>query len=66
VSHFTAADLTAATHDVDLVARPEVIVHVDVAHRGLGTLSCGPDTLPRYRVGPGRYRFTWMLEAFGA
>jgi beta-galactosidase len=61
-SHFTAADLTAATHDVELVARSDITVHVDCAHRGLGTLSCGPDTLPEYRVGPGRYRFTWTLR----
>ena len=26
--------------------RPETIVHLDAAHRGLGTASCGPDTLP--------------------
>ena len=43
---------------------PRVFVHVDVAHRGLGTLSCGPDTLPEYRIGPGRYRFTWILRPF--
>jgi beta-galactosidase len=61
-SHFSAEDLTAATHDVELVARPETIVHVDGAHRGLGTLSCGPDTLPQYRLGPGRYRFSWSLH----
>jgi beta-galactosidase len=61
-SHFTAADLSDATHDVELRPRPEVFVHVDFAHRGLGTLSCGPDTLPEYRVGPGRYRFTWTLR----
>jgi beta-galactosidase len=36
-------------------------VHLDVAHRGLGTASCGPDTLPRYRVGPGRYRWEWTI-----
>ena len=41
-------------------------MHVDLAHRGLGTLSCGPDTLPEYRVGPGRYRFTWILRPFTA
>jgi beta-galactosidase len=64
-SHFTASDLTAATHDVELQPRREVFVHVDVAHRGLGTLSCGPDTLPEYRIGPGRYRFTWTLRPFG-
>jgi beta-galactosidase len=60
-SHFTASDLTAAAHDVDLVPRAETIVHVDHLHRGLGTLSCGPDTLPQYRIGPGRYRWTWRL-----
>jgi beta-galactosidase len=64
-SHYTDDDLTTATHDVDLVSRPEVFVHVDLAHRGLGTLSCGPDTLAQYRVGPGRYRFTWTLRPFG-
>ena len=39
-------------------------MHLDLAHRGLGTLSCGPDTLPEYQVGPGRYRFTWILRPF--
>jgi beta-galactosidase len=61
-SHFSAEDLTAATHDVELVARPETIVHLDAAHRGLGTLSCGPDTLLQYRLGPGRYRWRWSLH----
>ncbi len=61
-SHFGAADLFAATHDVELLARAETIVHVDHAHRGLGTLSCGPDTLPRYRIGPGRHRWQWRLH----
>lgn len=59
--HHRVEDLTAARHTVDLVARPETFVHLDVAHRGLGTASCGPDTLPAYRVGPGRYRWTWEL-----
>ena len=27
--------------------RAETIVHLDAAHRGLGTASCGPDTLAR-------------------
>jgi beta-galactosidase len=64
VGHFTAGDLLAARHAVELRPRPEIFVHVDVAHRGLGTLSCGPDTLPEYRVGPGRYRFTWTMRPF--
>ncbi|MDO8485313.1 MAG: glycoside hydrolase family 2 TIM barrel-domain containing protein, partial [Candidatus Limnocylindrales bacterium] len=59
--HFRAADLAGATHDIELEARPETIVHVDAAHRGLGTASCGPDTLPEYLVGPGTYRWSWTL-----
>jgi len=65
-SHYSAEDLTVATHDVDLAPRPEVIVHLDHRHRGLGTLSCGPDTLPEYRIGPGRYRWSWALQPFVA
>jgi len=60
-THFRAADLATATHDVELRARPETIVHVDGAHRGLGTASCGPDTLPQYLVGPGTYKWRWSL-----
>jgi beta-galactosidase len=36
-------------------------VHIDVAHRGLGSASCGPDVLERYRVGSGTYRWTWSV-----
>jgi len=60
-THFRATDLATATHDVELVARPETIVHFDAAHRGLGTASCGPDTLPEYLVGPGTYRWSWSI-----
>jgi beta-galactosidase len=66
VSHFTAHDLDTATHDVELTARPEVHVTIDVAHRGLGTASCGPDTLARYLVGPGTYRWSWSLRTIGS
>jgi beta-galactosidase len=65
-THHRAADLDAATHDVELVARPETIVHIDAAHRGLGTASCGPDTLPEYLVGPGTYRWSWTIVPVGA
>jgi beta-galactosidase len=61
-SHLTAADLDAAKHDTELVPRAETFVHVDAAHRGLGTASCGPDTLPEYLVGPGTYRWRWTIS----
>ncbi len=62
VSHFRADDLAGAKHHTELVPRAETIVHIDAAHRGLGTASCGPDTLKRYRLGPGTYRWSWILS----
>ncbi len=61
-THFRAEDLDAALHDVELTPRAETVVHIDAVHRGLGTASCGPDTLPEYLVGPGTYRWSWTLR----
>ena len=62
VTHLRAADLAAVDHDVDVVPVAETIVHLDAAHRGLGTASCGPDTLPEYRLEPGTYRWAWTVR----
>jgi beta-galactosidase len=64
-THFRAADLGAAKHDVELTPVAGAVVHFDAAHRGLGTASCGPDTLPQYLVGPGSYRWSWTIEPLG-
>ena len=61
-THHRASDLASATHAEDLVPRPEVVVHLDAAHRGLGTASCGPDTTEPYLLGPGTYRWEWTLQ----
>jgi beta-galactosidase len=60
-THHRATDLATATHDFELKPRAETVVHLDVAHRGLGTASCGPDTLERYLVRPGTYAWSWSL-----
>ena len=62
VSHHSIEDLTVASHDSELVAGPDVEVHIDVAHRGLGTAACGPDTAARHLVRGGRHRWTWTLR----
>jgi beta-galactosidase len=64
-SHFTAQDLTDARHTSDLQPRPEVILNLDHAQRGLGTASCGPDTSPRYRLSAGTYRFSYVIQQLG-
>jgi beta-galactosidase len=61
-THFHAVDLHEATHHEELTPRRETIVHLDAAHRGLGTASCGPDTLPRYLIRPGTYRWSWTIR----
>ena len=61
-SHFTAADLTAARHTFELAPRPEVFLSLDLAQRGLGTASCGPDTGRQYRLLEGRYEFSFALR----
>jgi beta-galactosidase len=60
--HVTALDLDAATHDDEVVSRPETYVMIDAVHRGVGTASCGPDTLPRYIVPTGTHTWSWTLE----
>ena len=62
-SHFTADDLFNAKHTCDLKPRAEVVLCLDHAQRGLGTASCGPDTLERYRLLQRAYRFTYLLSA---
>jgi len=62
-SHYTAHDLFASTHtpELEAKARPETILNLDLVQRGLGTASCGPDTLPKYRIEPGTHRWSYIL-----
>ena len=66
VLHHRAADLAAASHHGDLEPRQEAVVHLDAVHRGIGTASCGPDTLPAYIVPTGEHRWSWTLRRVGA
>jgi beta-galactosidase len=60
-SHFTAGDLFQARHTYELTPRPEIYLNLDAAQRGLGTASCGPDTLPAYCLLAPLYRFAYRL-----
>jgi len=59
----TPEDLYEAPEQGLLVRRDSLTVHIDVAHRGLGTASCGPDTLEQYRVASGRYEFAYVISS---
>jgi len=61
-SHLTAEDLFRARHTIDLQPHAEVFLNLDAAQRGLGTASCGPDTLDIYRLLAAEYRFAYQLS----
>ena len=60
-TNFSAHDLFAAENQCELKPRRELIVHLDVVHRGLGTASCGPDVLEKYRIKSGKFSFAYRV-----
>ena len=66
VSPHTPQQLLAAGDVTELERAEGLVVSIDVAHRGLGTASCGPDVLDRYRLVAGRHRFAFRLRVLAA
>ena len=64
VSHYPEEDLYSSTHAYELKTHPETSVYLDYRQRGLGTGSCGPDTLEQYLIPAGNHRFDFMLRPF--
>ncbi|AHF89612.1 beta-galactosidase [Opitutaceae bacterium TAV5] len=64
-THYTAEDLYAAKHTIDLTPRAETILYLDAAHRGTGTGSCGPDTLECHRLRKKSYCLNYTLHIAG-
>jgi beta-galactosidase len=59
---YTTQDLYQAADQTELTKRPYLTMNIDVAHRGLGTASCGPDVLPQYRISAGKYQFSYVIS----
>lgn len=62
VGRHTTDELEQAAHWWELPASTRTIVHLDAAHRGVGTGLLGPDTRPRHRLSGGHYSWTWELN----
>jgi beta-galactosidase len=60
-SHLRTEDLIKARHPFGLTPRREVLLNLDYRQRGLGTASCGPDTLPQYCIPAGTHHWTYWL-----
>ena len=59
-----SVDLADATHNVFVKESGNTVVTIDGIHRGVGTASCGPDTLAKYRIKPGTYKWSWTVLTF--
>ena len=62
VTPMRSIDLANTTHNIDVYPSGNTVVTIDAALRGLGTASCGPDTLPKYRIKPGVFTWQWSAE----
>ena len=63
VRHFTSEDLFAVIHTSELQARKETVISIDCLQRGVGTGSCGPQTMEKYWVNPGEYNFKYTISS---
>ena len=64
--HYSTADLTEARHTYELPRRPDITLNLDYKPTGLGGNSCGPGTLPQYRIWPAETRFSVRLRPFNS
>ncbi|WP_067819797.1 glycoside hydrolase family 2 TIM barrel-domain containing protein [Actinomadura kijaniata] len=61
VSRYTVSELEAAAHWWELRPSRRTIVHLDIAHRGVGTGFLGPDTRPAHRPSRSEHAWRWRL-----
>ena len=62
LSKYTAAELTRAQHPHELQESECVNFRIDAEHYGLGSASCGPDTLDKYQLKTREFNFSVCLE----
>jgi beta-galactosidase len=64
---YSLENMTDALHTCDLkdliAAEGRYLLNVDIAQRGVGTATCGPDTREEYRLRPGLYRMRLYVKA---
>ncbi|MFJ2115315.1 glycoside hydrolase family 2 TIM barrel-domain containing protein [Streptomyces sp. NPDC087850] len=61
VGRHSVDELETAEHWWELAPSEKTVVHLDIAHRGLGTAVLGPDTHPRHRLPGSEYAWEWRL-----
>jgi len=62
--HYTDEDLwqTKYLHELNKIRKPEVVLHLDAAMRGLGNASCGPGPLRKYEMEKGMHKLHFCIS----
>ncbi|NLA28364.1 MAG: DUF4981 domain-containing protein, partial [Propionibacterium sp.] len=60
-SRFTQEELATKAHNVELVPSEDTVWCLDYAQNGIGSNSCGPEVLPKYRLDADEFRFELTL-----
>lgn len=61
-SHFIAADLENAAHSFELTPRKETVLRIDYKVSGIGSNSCGPELLPKYRFDEKEFEYIYQIK----
>ena len=59
---YSDMDLDLATHTPELMRQDDVYLNIDGVMGGLGSNSCGPETLPEYQLKPGMTVYNYRVQ----
>lgn len=60
--NYTPGDLDGARFDTELIPRRETILHIDYRSAGIGSNSCGPELLPKYRISENIFSYSFVIK----
>ena len=60
--HYSAEDLTNASHDYELVPDKKTFVYIDYKQSGSGSNSCGPALYEKYRLSEKEFEFRFAIK----
>lgn len=62
VSEYTSDALTQASHTDELIKSKNIIVRIDYKNSGIGSNSCGPELIEKYRLNDKTIDFTFVIK----
>jgi len=62
--YYEAEDFEKARHTYELKKRDHITLNLDYRQNGLGSNSCGPGQLPRYKLAPQDFRYRIVFKPY--